>query len=256
MTSKIIDAFCFFNEIELLEIRLNSLAPYVDTFVIVESDFTHAGNPKPLYFTEDCKRDPGRYSDFNINCVVLNASPEDIVDAKKDSWLLERAQREAILAGLSDAQPDDPILISDVDEFPDLATWDHLPGGFSQKLYYWYMNVLWNDTPWRGTVAVPFELLSSPNVFRDIRYNLRECGKGWHYSYLGGKEKIKEKIMAFAHQEHNTPEKLATIGDRMKVFSTPFCDSDQRAIGIVPLDGPEWLLRNRSRYEHLIKELP
>ena len=47
------DCFSFFNELDLLEIRLNVLKDAVDKFVLVEAGETHSGKPKPLYFKEN-----------------------------------------------------------------------------------------------------------------------------------------------------------------------------------------------------------
>ena len=46
---KVIDCFPFFNELDLLEIRLNELKDVVDVFVLTEAPFTFTGREKPLF---------------------------------------------------------------------------------------------------------------------------------------------------------------------------------------------------------------
>ena len=53
---KIYDCFNFFNELDLLEIRLNTLYDIVDYFVIIESNLTHSGEVKPFYYEDNKSR--------------------------------------------------------------------------------------------------------------------------------------------------------------------------------------------------------
>ena len=86
-----IDCFPFFNELDLLEVRLNSLAPYVKKFVLCEMSVTHSGKPKPLYFQES----KDRFKDFNITHLI--APPY-----YGDPWSTEHYQREYLMNGLHD----------------------------------------------------------------------------------------------------------------------------------------------------------
>ncbi|MFH1563854.1 MAG: N-acetylglucosaminyltransferase, partial [Nitrospirota bacterium] len=113
----IIDCFMFFNELDLLEIRLHSLASYVDRFVLVESPITHSGNPKPLFFEEN----KDKFKDFNITHLIY-------LPAERGIWGREIRQRAYLLNGIADADPEDMILISDVDEIPDLTQYKKAEG--------------------------------------------------------------------------------------------------------------------------------
>jgi hypothetical protein len=106
----IYDCFTFFNELELLELRLEELYPVVDYFVIVESDLTFSGKPKPLYLAENLDRF-GKYAD-KIKLVATTADPD------VNSWQREYAQRRDIGYGLPNARPTDIIMVSDADEIP------------------------------------------------------------------------------------------------------------------------------------------
>lgn len=105
----IYDCFTFFNELELLELRLNELAGIVDKFVLVEATQTHTNQLKPLYFQENRARFSA-FRDKIIHVVV------DDLPVSKDAWVPENFQRNAIARGLVNCQPDDFILVSDLDE--------------------------------------------------------------------------------------------------------------------------------------------
>ena len=111
---KIFDCFTFFNELELLELRLESLYDVVDCFVIVEADKTHANVPKPFNFYEH-RNDFKKYLSKIHYIMDTSTVPYKGVG----DWSLENNQRNNIMQGLTDAAPDDLILISDADEFPD-----------------------------------------------------------------------------------------------------------------------------------------
>lgn len=105
------DCFTFFNELEILEIRLHELDRVVDRFVLVEATRTHSGEPKPLYYDEN-KRYFSRWK-TKIIPIIVDDMPES-----DNPWTRERYQRDAIGRGLHQCSPDDTILISDVDEIP------------------------------------------------------------------------------------------------------------------------------------------
>lgn len=111
---KVYDCFTFFNEFELLELRLKSLWDMVDYFVIVEADKTQNNVPKPMYFAN-------RANEFKEFLPKIRYIPMrmDVAYKGKGDWTIENAQRNAIMYGIMDAAPDDLILVSDVDEIPD-----------------------------------------------------------------------------------------------------------------------------------------
>jgi beta-1,4-mannosyl-glycoprotein beta-1,4-N-acetylglucosaminyltransferase len=109
---KIYDCFTFFNELEVLEIRLNILNDYVDYFVIVEATKTHAGKPKELYYLKN----KNKFKKFENK--IIHVIVDDMPEIKESRWELENFQRNAIIRGLKNCEPDDIILISDVDEIP------------------------------------------------------------------------------------------------------------------------------------------
>lgn len=220
----IYDCFSFFNELDLLEIRLATLDRVVDRFVISESNFTHRGIPKPLYY----KDNESRFAKFRSKIIhVVSPDPEDPERAKSDveyGWICENRQRNATIRAIEKELRDDDILIvSDLDEIPDpqsvlKAAKCNRPVRLRQKLYCFFLNYRCCTTPYwyTGSVVLPY------SVFRDLATYRRLCDGpafdsaenesptatkvralrditvirdgGWHFSYIGGIKKVLEKI--------------------------------------------------------------
>ncbi len=140
---KIYDCFMFFDEEMLLDLRLNILDEYVDKFVITEATYLHNGEPKKLLF------DINKYSKFKdrIIYIVVDKQPPDLIkinekdsEEKKNSKKNLNAYRrhvhqlEKTQQGISNANPDDIIIISDLDEIPNLEKIDFKK--ISQKLIF------------------------------------------------------------------------------------------------------------------------
>lgn len=194
---KIFDCFCFFNELELLDFRLMVLNEIVDYFVIVESNRTFTGNDKEFIYDLN-KHKFSKYED-KIIYIKVEDGPAYSED---DHRGMENFQRDCIMRGLKDvAKTGDKIIVSDVDEIPNpdivtLSLSNKQPVIFEQHLFYYYINY---HTPckWRGSVLFDY----SPDIYPK---NMRSLGRhgpkknivvgGWHYSYMGGPDRIKSKI--------------------------------------------------------------
>ncbi len=222
---KIVDAFTFFDELELLEMRLRELAPVVDAFVLVESDTSFAGHRKPLVFHEHRER----FAEYPIEYVCVRDMP-----GGDDAWAREHFQRDAIARGLGALAPDDIVMISDVDEIPRRESVAHLRDlhrditFFQMRLSYFAFNYVRKGEPQGGllyTTAVHADRArtESPSELRESRRPYHRKGyeddggtrflrdAGWHLSYFGDEERIRGKIRNFSHQEHNTEELLASL---------------------------------------------
>lgn len=262
----IYDTFIFFNELDLLEIRLNELDKIVDKFVLVESPTTFSGVRKPLYF----QLNKNRYSKFlsKINHIVV----EDLSDTQllqnkliehhpEATELLKREniQRNAIMRGLTKAKDGDLILISDIDEIPppDMILMlkkdikKNEVYGFKQKVYYYYLNLLSNETI-IGTKATLLGNIDFPqNIRQTKKYILVDQG-GWHFSFLGGVQKIKDKIGAYLHQEYNNQEILSQIPfyveNRLDIFERPY---EYREVSI-DNSFPKYIQENKDKYSKFI----
>lgn len=292
----IYDCFTFFNELELLELRLNELSPVVDKFVLVEATKTHQGKPKPLYYEENKARFE-KFADKIIH--VIAEFPSHITDAmQRDHY-----QRSAIMEGLKSCSPDDVVIISDLDEIPvpkKIVEYKNKPGIkiFKQAMYYYYMNCrgFASGRPyfWYLSVMVPFRMVKDSQSFRGLagRFGWLTEGKGdllhrayhhfrlfaelllkfkgakivlvenggWHFSYLGGTNRIVQKIEAFAHDEYNRdeykdPAKIeAMIRRGEDIFGQKDANGQLLTWKPVPIDEtfPVFLRQNLNKYSHLI----
>jgi len=215
---KIYDCFTFYNELDLLDIRLKELHNAVDHFVIVEATTTFQNKPKALYLKDNWDR-YAQYHDKIIHVVV-----EDMPLAE-DPWSNERFQRDAIMRGLVDANPADLAIIGDVDEIiraEVVARIRRDPAqiyGFRMPYFNFKFNYMLIDN-WETycvwTMASRVGLITSPEELRRTRQNLNslEFGyvddnvevvehAGWHFTYLGNSEFVKNKITSFSHNELN-----------------------------------------------------
>ena len=220
---KIIDAFSFFNEVDLLKLRLEYLRDVVDYFVISECNYTHSGKSKPYYLDDIIDQ----FDEDLIKKIISVHYEPDISDydftnkteCNFDSgfWKLERGQRNHTLSALNDFQSDDVFMISDLDEIPNHELINHLKldpeksvpsqgaGTFMfDNLYYNFLTYENND--WPGTVlcTVEYALEKGTDFLRNnARSFPSRTDSGWHFTYFGGVDKIQEKLESFAHQEFN-----------------------------------------------------
>jgi len=224
---KIYDAFTFYNESDLLRARLVEHDPFVDYFVLVEGDHTFSGHSKPMYFDPS---DP-RLAQFchKIICVKAN-----LQTAPCDAWNNERTQRRAILSAVTPS-PDDILLISDVDEIVSRNHWAALLSEMTRQpaiairmaCYYYYINLM---TPEHFTFSkmLRYDYITKNGLDADSARWLSSAAPrprlwevpdsyGWHFSYVGSPDFIRNKISSFSHQEYNNSTYAAPEGIREAV---------------------------------------
>lgn len=271
----IYDCFCFFNELDILELRLNILNDVVDFFVISESNITHTGIPKPYYFEENKER----YTKFLHKIIHLKIEDADkpaydiqqFVDRQvglfnpltEHNYRRDFIMKESIRRGLVNCKDNDIIISSDCDEIPNPLRIEMLrysPNFFRdnkfitllQTTYYYYLNVL-KETNWKGSRIGLYKDLKDYS-YNDLRKqeNLNINHGGWHFSYMGGPEAVKKKMMAFSAQEMINPIILSNIENNMKNDNDPYMRSKLK---VVPLDDsyPGYLLENLEKYRQIIK---
>jgi beta-1,4-mannosyl-glycoprotein beta-1,4-N-acetylglucosaminyltransferase len=213
MTRKVIDCFTFYNEVQMLEFRLEELGDFVDFFVIVEADTTHSGEKKGKNFPENSVY-VDKYRDKIVYVYV-----EDMPDGD-DAWEREIHQRDCISRGLKDidVNPDDLLIISDCDEIPDVSSIPYLfeidfdnVGGYiclEQDMYYYNLSTKATNKWYHSKVCTysRFMQAKDTNEIRLGGFPAMLRNGGWHFSYFGGIDMIKNKIKNFAHQEFNTSE--------------------------------------------------
>jgi beta-1,4-mannosyl-glycoprotein beta-1,4-N-acetylglucosaminyltransferase len=198
----LVDTFMFYNEFDILELRLEVLDKYVDRFVLVEAEVNHVGGPKELFFQNN--RD--RYTKWlhKITHVIVTAeeSPKD-----PNPWAREKYQRECILRGLDGVPNEAIVMVSDVDEIPDLAIvpfekLPHIVNSVHMWMFEYSLDYLFTGEAWIATVITNCELLKrqGPNYFRDNRWKfpiIRHAG--WHLSSFGTPEHVCNKMHTYAH---------------------------------------------------------
>ena len=257
----LVDAFLFFNELDLLEIRLTELAPYVDRFVLVECTWTHQNQPKPLHYLENKKR----FAPWarKIQHVVVSDRPE-----RKTPEVMEPFHRNCLVRGCEDCDPNDTVMISDLDEIPSpeaILAYQRDPQPcmcFEQAMYYYWVNCFHNQCTGTRICSVDYARRMTP---QRIRHHptplvaLRKDGEsnwgGWHFSYLGGADAIREKTAAFCHpgcadakfmNDANVRQCLATGEDLYHRGGNPrFVEIDET--------WPKAIRETPERFLHLIK---
>lgn len=285
---KIYDCFIFFNELDLLELRLNILDPYVDYFVICEASVTHSGSPKSFIFDENKER----YSKFLHKIIHLKISdipndfsnlstPDSTPDGKcvndihnfinrtnlfdKEninhySYGRDFFQKESLRRGLIDCDDNDIIILSDCDEIPnpeiiegvDSFINDEMFYTFNQTTYYYYLNLL-KEYNWKGSRMGLYKNLKDYS-FNELRAqsNSDIPNGGWHFSFMGGSESVKTKIQSYSHQEMNNPHIINNIDNNVLNGVDPFFRGHLQTVEI-DSTYPKYLLDNLDKYKHMIK---
>lgn len=283
---KTYDIFTFFNEIELLEIRLELLYNHVDYFVIVECDETFSGNKKEMFFEKNKNifekykskivyfKNTNIIKDFDsihdkLNSDLTTDFERDVLNLCLTSdnipkgevhWLKEFYQKEFLRKPLLDLNlnDDDLCFISDLDEIwnpntKQLIDFNNI-NRLRQLQYVYFLNNRSNEN-WAGTIATKYGNIKN-NCLNHIRthsknqYTFIENG-GWHFSFIGGVERVIKKIESYGHQEYNTLSIKNSINEKIKQ-NRDFID---RPFGfwVDEKDLPTLLLENKNKYLNLFK---
>ena len=222
----------FFDEEMLLGLRLKTLDKYIDKFIIVESKYTHSGDKKKLIFNIN------KYSEFKkkINYIITEDYAEGIENINNDdnenqknikhimnALRRENYQRNKIKDGLNEATSDDWIIISDLDEIPNLdkINFNEINKKiifFKQRVFYYKLNLELKKIHWIGSKAVQKKNLISPQWLRNIKDRIYSKWRldiifskkkynnifyindgGWHFSYIKKPEDIEKKLKSYLH---------------------------------------------------------
>lgn len=239
----VFDTFTYFNEEKVLELRLNILDKVVDKFVIVESTRTFAGKDKPLNFNIN------KFEKFKDKIIYIIS---DDMPMNCDAWGREDHQRNAIIRGLGGAQDSDTIVLSDVDEIwnPDAIV--TVEAGkyyrYEQTSHYFFFNTK-NDGLWKyGPVVCKYGDFTRHQPCK-IRHQ-KDChvitNGGWHFSYIGGEDRVKLKIESFSHQELNNDAGKNLWLDKMRRIETT---------SVLDETFPKYLRDNIEDFRELTRDL-
>lgn len=200
---KVYDSFTFNDELDLLECRLTELDGIADRFILVEATTVQGdGRPKPLHYAENAERF-APWKDRIIHVIADDLPPG------ADPWIREKRQRDWIARGLVDAEADDLLIFSDVDEIPAVPAVRQAiarGGGHLYNQRCLIFAVDW-ELPymWQGTASLPVgSVRGSVASVRNFKssFPLLQDG-GWHMTWLGGTDGIRRKLDAHCHTEAN-----------------------------------------------------
>ncbi len=229
---RIFDCFMYFDEDVVLDVRLNTLNEYIDNFIIVESLFSHKGEKRNLKFDIKkfskfknkiiylvCEKEPNQIEKINISDTENEKSEKYIMNALHR----ENAQRNFIAEGLKKANDEDIILVSDLDEIPNLknVNFDSFKEKlvfFNQEMFYYKFNLKLPNYNWVGTKSCKKRNLISPQWLRNIKdknypfyridtffsqnkyTNIKFIHNGgWHFTNLKSSNEIKHKLRSYLH---------------------------------------------------------
>lgn len=295
---KIFDCFMYFDEDIVLDVRLNLLNKYVDKFVIIESKFNHRGEPRQPLF------DINKFSKFKNKIIYILKSdiPSTIekikdTDSKEEIYIKsiynavkrENLQRNQIMDGLKEAKQDDWIIISDLDEIPNLEkiNFQEIKNKlvfFNQHMMYYKFNLKLENQKWHGSKACKFKDLQSPQWIRNIkvrkfpwwRFDIFFSKKkyrdilfiengGWHFSYLKEPKDIQNKLRSYLHhvEYDENPlgiEKIKKMVDEKKPIYDLKVDQRKNKFDtknqLIKVDKdqlPSYILNNLKKFEDWIE---
>jgi beta-1,4-mannosyl-glycoprotein beta-1,4-N-acetylglucosaminyltransferase len=288
----------FFDEEMLLDLRLNVMDKYVNKFVITEATYMHSGKPKKLIF------DINKFSKFKSKIIyhVVDNMPSNIepiydndsynVRAEKlinNSVKRENYQREMAQKFLDDLEPDDIILINDVDEIPNLKNLDFKKINkeliiFKQKSYSYKFNLLYEKLCWYGSRACKKRNFVSPQWLRNTKHRKYPFWRldtifskkkyssihyvedgGWHFTNIKTPNDIEKKYLNFLHHQDFEYSGLKLIDIKEMVSKKKILydhSADQRNFkwkGSTTLkktdlsEMPEYLSKNYKKYVNWLK---
>lgn len=243
---KIYDTFIFYDEFDMLDIRLNYLYDKVDYFVIVEATRTFSGKKKKLYL----KQNKELYNKFKNKIIYVKVGDmPNLIKYHNNRYVLENYQRMCIREGLLNCKPDDIIMVSDVDEIPSIECIEQAKEllkdnnilALKQHLFNGHLNEYVNSE-WMGTVMTEFNTLNkkaklNPDFLRDYRDGANFMEGGWHFSNCYDKERIKLK------EKH-----MSGIDKPIEELKTEFVQITKETF-------PDYLVNNKEKFKHIIKEM-
>ena len=294
---KIFDCFMFYDEEMLLDVRLNILNQYIDKFIIVESTFTHSGKKRELVF--DIKNFQ-KFKDKIIYHVVdnkpkgleeVNVYDTDHIKENKiimNAVRFENGQRHAIGNLLTSADANDQIIISDLDEIPNLESVNFSQINskiilFRQKMFYYKFNLILENMIWCGSKSCKMKNFLFPQWLREVKdkkyplwridtifsnkkYNnvhFVENG-GWHFTNIKTPEEIDKKLRSYMHhpeydQSNIGPKEIdKMIKERKPVYdlmanSSEVKDRSNTKLKVIDVNElPLFIRQNQDKYNEWI----
>jgi beta-1,4-mannosyl-glycoprotein beta-1,4-N-acetylglucosaminyltransferase len=290
MSRKIYHASQFFNEIDLLKLKIETEKQYVDHFIISESNFTHSGIEKDYIFGNNKEEfndyldkiiyqkindSPSSYSniaydshkDYLFNLTVTKMLNHNHYDRNINSYLRDSWEKESLLRAMSSCNDDDIIILTDLDEIikPEAILWlkenfnDDFVYYFDSAVYYYYLNIRKNEK-WECPLAMSFKMFKDKSFCycRNFRNGILIPDSAWHFSYMGGVKNIKNKIESFGEQSLNLSYIKNNLENSVDNCLSSGLDLYGRSCDfwIEPISyntHPAYLVENKDNFAHMIK---
>ena len=294
---KIFDCFMYFDEDIVLDVRLNFLNDYVDKFIIIESEYNHRGEKREPKFNIkkfEKFKDKIHYilkKDIPFDIEEISDSDNENEHYRKSIFNAskrENLQRNQILDGLKDLEPNDWVIISDLDEIPNLENVDFYNIKnkflfFQQSMMYYKFNLKLDNFTWTGSRACKFKHLKSPQWLRNIKtkkfnwwrldvlfsknkyFDIKFIKNGgWHYSYLKSPEEIKFKLKSYLHHIDydrnplNTDQIARIIEDKKTIYDLKVDSKEEKfnpknkLIKVSKKEMPKYINDNISKFKDWI----
>jgi hypothetical protein len=266
-TMKTYDCFTFFNELDVLEIRLKEMWDVTDYFVIAESNLSHSGKPKDYILLDNWERFKPYHS--KIRRIQVDDMPET-----KDSWVREKFQRWALGRGLEDLEADDVVIVSDLDEIPRAEIVEMIKTDENDYDKYVLTIPMFqykiNFMKYTERSKQPNIMLTRGRAFTNAQQE-REFTfpwipdhpntayidhGGWHFTYFGDDKNAIIKLQNFAHTESDRPELIARHNIEWMVDNKygHHGPGHEERFEIVVVDDyfPKCITENLDKYQHLI----
>ncbi len=277
----IFDCIPFFNELDILKLRMEIMNPYVDYFVLEESTVTFSGESKRMIFAEN-RHLFDKFKDKIRYVAVVDSPMSGVTTHERDKY-----QKNQLIRALTDCRPDDIIIFSDVDEIPNPVTLLQVTEHFdpdkiyhlAQRMFYCFLNMeeisgnllsITGEFPgvekkqWLGTKICSFGNLPKEGIvyLREVSpanpQSVRVSDGGWHFGYMGGDgerdvaKRIGVKVQAAAHQEYNSKRYLNEAVDRLLCGEDIF-DRNAKFVRVeIDESYPVYLQEHQKDYDFLM----
>jgi hypothetical protein len=268
---KTYDCFTFFNELDLLEIRLEELWDTVDVFVLAESNMSHSGKPKEYIF----ENNKDRFEKYMSK--IRHLKIDDMPDTA-DSWVRERHQRRSLSRGLTDLKDDDLVIVSDMDEIPRADAVEMIKNDENNYNRYVLCIPMFQ---FRINYMKHYEITKCPNIMvvrghcytdaqqeREYTFSWKPRPHdldlvyvdhaGWHWSYFGNDDHAVTKIKNFAHTETDIPRFTENLNidflikNKCGLWGPAEYQREKFEYVIVDNYFPKCITDNLDRWKHMI----
>ena len=270
---KVYNCFQFYNELDILEIRLQECWDTTDYFVITESNYTHSGREKNYVLLDNWERFKP-YAD-KIRRIQVDESIEEqqkIFPNESNEWVREKYQRWALSKGLHDKTDNDLIIISDLDEIPRsdmIGMIKNDTNGYYRYIlniphFYYRLNFMRIKpvTHYGNIMVVQGRHFTNPMTEREYTFPwvtppantvFLDHG-GWHFTWIGNNKQNIDKLQSYCHLDLNRPEVIENYNVSAMISNKTGLDTEEGSFEYVKVDEyfPKCIYENQERWKDLI----